>query len=203
MRETGSSWVGIASVGSIGASVLMGLVVSFSGQIGSGKSSISSALAKTLGWPRVSFGDYLRAEVKRRGGNPNSRHMLQKLGQVLVDTHPESFSQSVLDMADFMPGGDLILDGIRHVEVQTIISRLVVPSEAKLIHLSADVSTRLERVAARPDGQSDFTRTDRHQVEEELRNRLPTFADAVVDARADVEITCRKCLNLIRTWSRS
>ena len=181
----------------------MGLVVSFSGQISSGKSSISSALAKTLGWPRVSFGDYLRAEVERRGGNPNSRHMLQQLGQVLVDTHPESFSQSVLDMADFIPGGDLILDGIRHVKVQTIISRLVVPSEAKLIHLSADVSTRLERVAARPDGQSDFTRADRHQVEEELRNRLPTFADAVVDARADVEITCRKCLNLIRTWSCS
>ena len=181
----------------------MGLVVSFSGQIGSGKSSISSELAKTLGWPRVSCGDYLRAEVKRHGGNPNSRHVLQELGQVLIDSHPESFSQSVLDMANFISGGDLILDGIRHVKVQTIISQLVVPSRAKLIHLTADDITRFERVAARPDGQSDFTRADRHQVEEELRNSLPAFADAVVDARADVETTCRKCLSLIRTWSCS
>ena len=179
----------------------MGLVISFSGQIGSGKSSISSAIATTLGWKRVSFGDYLRAEVKKRGGNPDFRHTLQELGQTLVETNPESFCRSVLELADFLPGGDLIVDGVRHVKIQKIIGKIVAPSNTKLIHFSAHASTRVVRVADRPVCKFDFARADRHPVEEESRYSLPVFADAVVDTQTNLDSVFHECLELVQTWS--
>lgn len=180
----------------------MGLVVSFAGQIGSGKSSVSCALAKILGWPRVGFGDYLRAEASRRGSNPDSRQVLQDLGQSLVDACPETFCRAVLDMADFNPGGDLLLDGIRHVDIQIVVGRLVAPSKTKLLYLSAEDSTRLKRVADQLDCKSEFTRADQHQVEAELKDNLPTIADAVIDTQTDTDAVVRKCLGLIRSWCR-
>ena len=50
------------------AIVTPSLLVCFSGKIGSGKTSISCAVARWLECGRTSFGDYLRDEVARRGG---------------------------------------------------------------------------------------------------------------------------------------
>ena len=180
----------------------MGLVIAFAGEIGSGKSSVSKALETALGWPRVSFGDYLRAEVGRRGGNPNCREALQELGQSLVDIHPESFCRSVLRMVNFRLGGDLLVDGVRHVNIQVIMRRLVLPSETKLVYLAADSNTRYERVRDRTGGQSDFARATQHRVEGEVKDCLSRIADAVVDTRNDADDPFEVCLRLIRTWSR-
>ena len=180
----------------------MGLVIAFAGEIGSGKSSISKMLETALGWPRVGFGDYLRVEVRRSGGNPNCREALQELGQSLVDAHPESFCRSVLRMVNFRPGGDLLVDGIRHVNIQVIMQRIVLPSETKLVYLSADSNTRYERIRDRNDGQSDFARASQHRVEGEAKNCLTLVADAIVDTRIGAEDPFEVCLRLVRSWSR-
>ena len=193
--------MGIASVSSVSIPILMGLVVSFAGQIGSGKSSVSNMLAETLGWPRVGFGDYLRDEVRRCGGNPDSRKALQDFGESLVDSNPEIFCHSVLDVVGFSPGADLLLDGVRHGNIQKIVQRIVAPSKAKLIYLSADDCTRFERVMIRPDGQADFARANQHQVEGELKDSLPALADKVVDTGVGINAAVRNCLSLIHTWS--
>src|SRR4051794_36648427 len=99
---------------------MAGLVVCFAGQIGSGKSSVSRRLGEALAWPRAAFGDYLRAELGRCGGAPESREQLQDLGQRLVDEDPSRFCSSVMSSNGFKPGGDLLLDGVRHVEIQRI-----------------------------------------------------------------------------------
>jgi adenylate kinase family enzyme len=41
---------------------MTGLVLAFSGGLGSGKSLITHELSKRLGWPRVSFGPLLKNE---------------------------------------------------------------------------------------------------------------------------------------------
>jgi hypothetical protein len=72
-----------------------GLVVCFSRRIGSGKSSVTQTLANALRWPRASFGDYVRARVAERGGDPSSRKELQNLGQTLVEADPSGFAAAV------------------------------------------------------------------------------------------------------------
>jgi dephospho-CoA kinase len=69
----------------------MSLLLCFSGQIGSGKSSVTTAISAALGWRRAGFGDYLRSEIARLGGDPNDRKALQNLGQKLVEDDSAAF----------------------------------------------------------------------------------------------------------------
>jgi adenylate kinase family enzyme len=135
-----------------------GLVISFSGRIGSGKTSITQTLAGLLEWPRTGFGDYLRARIAREGGDPNSREALQDLGQKLVDADSERFCRDVLSVARFEPGGFLLLDGVRHVDIQKCVSRLVVPSRSMLIHIAIDDSEVRKRVQSRLESDDEIAR---------------------------------------------
>lgn len=178
----------------------MALVVCFSGQIGSGKSSVSRRLADHLAWRRASFGDYLRAEILRQGGDPESRQALQDLGQALVDRDPEGFCRSVLSSVSFQPGGDLLLDGVRHTTIQRIIRRLVAPSICRLIFLTTDDEHRLGRVRARLRGLEDDPRAQAHRVEAELRDSLPAISDVVIDANRDLSDVVSACVQAIGRW---
>ena len=94
----------------------------------------------------------------------------------------------------------MLVDGIRHVGIQRDIAALVAPSTAKLIYLSAGESERLARVAARPQGQSDFDRAQDHVVESQLRRDLPSLADAIVNAERDLPLVLQACETQIREW---
>jgi len=154
----------------------MGLLVCFAGRIGSGKSSVSQALAERLGWERAGFSDFLRAELAQRGNDAPSREMLQDFGQAMVEGDPEGFCRAVLDAGNFRPGGDMLVDGVRHAEIHRILARIALPSTAKLIFLTADEASRLDRVKERGDGSTDFARAEAHRVEADLQEDLPAIA---------------------------
>lgn len=178
----------------------MPLVVCFAGQIGSGKSSVTRTLAEALGWQRAGFGDYLRTELERRGGDVTSRDALQDLGQSLVDKNAEGFSRVVLALADFQPGTDLLVDGIRHIEIYRSIQRLVAPSQAKLVYLAADNATRLKRVTERAGDRTNLEQAEKHPAESELKWSLPSVADSVIDATAPLELVLKDTLDAFARW---
>jgi cytidylate kinase len=182
---------------------MAGLVVCFAGQIGSGKSSVSRRLGEALAWPRAAFGDYLRAELGRHGGDPESREQLQNLGQKLVDEEPSLFCSSVMSSSGFKPGGDLLLDGVRHVEIQRIAAELARPSQTKLIYLAAAEDERRERVAGRVDRASDFVRASTHRVETELGTSLPKIADILIDSTAALDEVVNECLSALALFGLS
>jgi dephospho-CoA kinase len=177
----------------------MTMLVCFSGQIGSGKSSVSTVVATALGWRRTGFGDYLRAEIVRAGGDPHSRESQQDLGQRLVEADPEAFCRSVLTAGGFTPGDDFLIDGVRHVEIFRILARIAAPSTARLLFLNAGEAHRLARVSDRAD-KDDFARAATHRVEAELSIDLPALADAVIDATRPFEDVVADCVAIVRTW---
>jgi adenylate kinase family enzyme len=174
-----------------------GLVICFSGRIGSGKTSVTQTLSASLGWPRAGFGDYLRARVERNGGDPNSREALQDLGQSLVDADPDGFCLDVLKSGNFQPGGNLLLDGIRHVNILSRIKRLVGPSRAILIHLTLDDADLRKRVESRSQGGDDLVRAEKHRVEAEISSSLPQIADRVVDASPPISELAGNVLSVV------
>ena len=177
----------------------MSLLVCFSGQIGSGKSSVSAAVSETLGWPRAAFGDYLRVELERSGSNPATRQALQDLGQQRFDSDPSAFCNAVLTAAGFRPGDDFIVDGIRHAGAIQILGRLALPSQARLIHIITADSTRNDRIRTRPD-RADLDRAVKHPVESNLRNVLPAYADLVISNDRSLIDTVSACVANIRRW---
>jgi cytidylate kinase len=176
-----------------------GLVVCFSGRIGSGKSSVANKLAQALRWPKAGFGDYLRQRIAQEGGDPDSRRALQDLGQSVVDADPDQLCADVLGSAGFAPGGNLVLDGIRHASIYARITGLVAPSRACLVHLSADDTHVRARVASRPQGSGDLNRAQAHPVESDLQLALPELADVVLDANRPLTDVIADCLSAIQS----
>lgn len=194
--------MGRAKIPSIDIEFHMSLLLCFSGQIGSGKSSVSAAVAEALGWRSTGFGDYLRSAIAQSGGDPDDRQALQDLGQARVDQDGLKFCQDVLVAAGFQPGDNFVIDGIRHVSIFEHLAQVSAPSEAKLLFLNAGVGTRSSRVQERPDA-GDFERAVGHRVEAELRHALPDRADAVIEADQALERVVADCLAYVVRWTAS
>ena len=180
-----------------------GLVACFSGNMGSGKSSLSHVLAQALQWRRAGFGDYIRTRVREHGGNPNSREALQDLGQKLVESDPDGFCLAVLASGGFSPDVDLLLEGIRHVEIYRRVQRLVAPSRTVLIHLSVEEVEARRRIASRDGSNDDLERARAHRVEADVQTSLPAIADLIVNAAPSVEAIAGEILRAIGSWRYS
>ncbi len=178
----------------------MTILLCFSGAIGSGKSSVSASIAEALGWPRTAFGDYVRAEVARTGGDPTSRQTLQDFGQARVEANAVAFCRDVLGHGGFIPGMNFIIDGVRHLDIYLILTRLAEPTKARLVFLAADDVSRARRVEKRGD-QEDLVSADRHRVEADLREGLPQAANATVDASRPFASVVEECLKYVRSLS--
>lgn len=192
--------MGVSEISSNDVGFHMSLLLCFSGQIGSGKSSVSAAVAEALGWRRTGFGDYLRGEIAQSGGDPDDRQALQDLGQVRVDQDALNFCRDVLAAGGFQPGDNFVIDGIRHVSIFEHLSQVSAPSDAKLIFLEAGEVTRSSRVQTRSDA-GDFERASGHRVEAELRLGLPDRADAIIDADNALDRVVADCLDSVRRWT--
>lgn len=161
---------------------MVGLVLAFSGAIGSGKSSVTKALAANLGYPRVSFGEHVREVVAKEGLDPTDRAILQDVGQRLVLTKLQDFVRDVLARADWCANGHLIIDGLRHVEVLMELKRQVDPRPFRLVHIRVDEDARQERLTARKGLDPRLAQQyDKHVTEAQIREIIPQYADRIVD----------------------
>jgi len=193
-------------MGAVGASSVRApmtdapLIICFSGRIGSGKSSVTEALSQAFGWPRAGFGDYLRQRIADEGGDPSSRQALQDLGQLLVETDPDAFCAAVLNFGGHQQGYNLLVDGIRHVDVYHRVVRLTAPSLVRLIHLEADDSHIRDRVATRLNEASDLSRAEGHRVEADLAESLPSIADLVINANSSLHLVLAECVDAFASF---
>ena len=173
-------------------------MLAFSGGIASGKSTLSEAVAQTLGCPRVSFGSYIREEAISRGLGVD-RSVLQELGEELVREDIEKLCKAVLAQALWLPGSAVVVDGVRHVAVAHKLRELATPSEFRLVHVSADGSTRASRLAARGDLADRLIEYERHSTEHDVVRLLPELADLVVDGQRSLDVIIEE----VASWAEA
>jgi dephospho-CoA kinase len=171
-------------------------VLGFSGGIATGKSSLSEAVARALGCPRVSFGEHVRSRARAQGLDQR-REILQALGEQLIRQDIRGFCRAVLADADWKPGNSLIIDGVRHAAVISVLKEFVAPSELRLVHIEADEKSRLARLTARGESDSGLANLERHSTESDVRTVLPGIADLVVDGSRPLQIVA----NEVTTWA--
>lgn len=158
----------------------LNFVLAFSGGLGAGKSSLTTALHERLGWPRASFGDHVRKLAAENGRDSKDRAVLQQLGQALVLTNVEGFVDDVLAQAGDAP--NVILDGVRHVEVLFTL-REKFKDKVKLVHLEAPSDLRQERYLQRETVERRLlARYEQDITEAQIARILPQYADLLVDA---------------------
>lgn len=160
----------------------MGVVITLSGAVGSRRSELAIRLAAHLGWPCVKFSDYIKDTIREDGGDPDDRIQLQSYGQKLVQNQLEKFVDGVLaKAAGWGPGRDLVVDGLRHVEVLLTLKHKVAPSKVLYVDVSVDPLRRDEGVRDRGIAEQVLYRYERDLTEAQLARILPAYADLKVD----------------------
>jgi dephospho-CoA kinase len=144
-------------------------VIALSSRIGAGKSTIARALAERLGWPRVSFGDYVR-EVARNQGMEESRTVLQEVGESLVKEDAAGFTRAVLSRVNFKSGA--VVDGVRHMEILHALEGLAAPLAVYLIYVDTAETTRIQRLTERGMAADEIKVADSHSTEVQVRGVL-------------------------------
>lgn len=173
------------------------VVFCFSGGIGSGKSTLSHSLAEVVGWKRVSFGDFVRKKAKEMQLN-ESRESLQMIGAQLV-ANGGNFCQQVLNDSQWKKDTNLIIDGIRHLDVLSILKRMVKPFKLYHVHIVADDATRSNRIEKRADeGNKTIYELDKHSTECEVHTILFTKADLIVNGNKPIQVLLDEIFAFLR-----
>lgn len=177
-------------------------VVAFSGKIGSGKSEVSSQLATRLGWRRASFGDYLRS-LARNQGFPESREILQTLGESLVAKDIRQFCKDVLTDANWAPGQGLVVDGIRHTEAVAILREIVMPLPFLLILIELPDPLRQDRLLKKGLEVESLRRLELHSTESQINSVLPRVADLRIDGTRKPDELIEEIVEYLRLRAHS
>ena len=177
------------------------LAIAFSGKLGSGKTTISNATAKALGWPLVGFGDYVRKVVRERGLE-GTRENLQAVGTELLEGDSCAFCKAVLSSGGWTRGGPLIIDGLRHVRTIATIQKLISPATLRIVSISVPEATRLQRLGQRSQFDvSSIGIIEAHSSEQEVSSILCDHADLVIDGEKPVDVLVTEVIQWIRAQS--
>lgn len=162
----------------------MGLVITLSGGIGSRRSDLADKLEARLGWPKVKFSDFIRQRIQEAGEEAENRLLQQQYGQRLVQYQLEEFVAGVLAMAPgWEQAGNLVVDGLRHVEVLLTLRRLAKEAGSGVfyVHVQADPLEREAGARDRGIQEQDIFRYDHALSEAQMNRILPAYADFEVD----------------------
>lgn len=169
----------------------MGIVITLSGAIGSRRSELAEKLAERFQFPRVKFSDFIRARIEESGENPDDRLLLQQYGQRLVQYDLEDFVTGVLAMSpDWSNQGNLIVDGLRHVEVLLMLRRITREKHSDLFYIHVRPDPLAKESGARDRGilEQDMYRYDRALSEAQMNRILPAYADIELDGALGVRL---------------
>ena len=174
----------------------MAFALAFTGKIGSGKTTLTTALARELGCRRASFGDYVRHVVNRLGLDEN-RENLQRVGTELLERDRLEFCGAVLSHSGWTAGESVVLDGLRHEETIEPIQGIVQPAHLEIIFVEIDEQTRLNRLGIRGDGdRRALSLADSHSSEGQVSFILAQRADLIVRGDDPVEAN----IEYIKNW---
>lgn len=176
-------------------------VITVSGRIASGKSTLANALVSATGWAAASFGAYVRSVATQRG-LCTDRATLQAVGSELVQVGEESFVTDVFRSAGWQPGHPAVIEGIRHLSVLGAIRIVVAPLPVYHVHVTVGEAERSARVASRPECDRGVQLVDDHETERDARSgaALQDAADYIADGAANPAVQAAELIRRLSNY---
>jgi len=139
--------------------------IGVAGPIRGGKSTVAKKIAQSGLYRRLSFGEMIYGRAVKAGLEP-TRLVLQQLGSRMVrEMGYVGITEMLLEKAP--PGCDLVIDGIRHIEVNEYLRRKSICGYS-LVYVDAPFMVRFDRARkAQPSLTAEqFTAMDTAPIEQ-------------------------------------
>jgi len=158
---------------------LLSKLIGIAGPLGSGKSSLTRAIASALPATRVSFGAFVVARAQEDGTDP-TREVLQILGErLLTNCGAAKFVELVLEYHKVGDKETIVVDGVRHVAVWHELRRR--SADATLVYLDVPLDLCVERLRVRDSISLDNAQSQMSHQMEQRASCLRDLADVVLE----------------------
>lgn len=173
-------------------------ILVLSGPIGSGKTTLSRAVAAALGWKRAEFGEYLRG-IARDRKIAAERTALRMIGREMAQDW-QQFCAAVMTSGGWHPGEPLVLDGVRHVEALKCVRSIAMPAPVWLLWIDVPRSLRGERYRVKAiETEEAIRESERDWSEVQVDRDFRGIATRVLDGTHDVPNLVADVLLWLRT----
>jgi dephospho-CoA kinase len=137
------------------------------------------------------------SEVSRtQRGAGQSREVLQQIGEELISTSLESFTQAVISRVPWQQG--CVVDGVRHMEVLVAIKQIVSPLPVFLVFIDVPEAVRKQRLRDRGMTDQEIDSADHHEIEAQVRTVISEQADLHVDGQWEIQLTVNQIRQFLK-----
>ncbi|HVC27401.1 MAG TPA: AAA family ATPase [Nitrososphaerales archaeon] len=177
------------------------LIVAITGMPGAGKSTAAKAL-EAHGFARITMGDVIREETRRRGLEPDEKNTGKVMLELREQYGPGAVAEVCVRSLKASKESVVIVDGIRSYAEVEVFAR---EGRVKLLAISAsrDRRFKLLRERARSDApatRAGFDERDKRELSIGVGNALALADESLSNERATPEELGNKAVELVEWW---
>ncbi|HUI00469.1 MAG TPA: AAA family ATPase [Nitrososphaerales archaeon] len=180
------------------------LIVAITGMPGAGKSTAARAL-EAKGFKRIVMGDVIRAEVRRRGLEPDSKNTAKVMLELRARYGPGAVAEVCLRSLRAMKEGVVVVDGIRSYAEVEAFSRV---GRVRLLAIHASRDRRFKLLTERgrsdaPTSRASFDDRDARELSVGVGNAVALADGCLSNEDLNKDDLGRRTVELVESWVAS
>lgn len=177
------------------------LIVGITGMPGAGKSTAAKAL-ETHGFKRITMGDVVREETRRRGLEPDEKNTGKVMLELREKYGPGAVAEVCLRSLKAMKENVVIVDGIRSYAEVEVFAR---EGKVKLLAIHGSRERRFKLLAERgrsdaPTSRASFETRDKRELSIGVGNAVALADESLSNERATSEELGNRAVEMVEWW---
>ncbi len=177
------------------------LIVGITGMPGAGKSTAAKAL-EAHGFKRITMGDVIREETRRRGLEPDEKNTGKVMLELREKYGPGAVAEVCLHKLKAMKESVVIVDGVRSYAEVEVFAR---EGKVKLLAITASPDRRFKLLRERarsdaPASRAGFDERDKRELSIGVGNAVALADESLSNERATPEELGNRAVELVEWW---
>jgi len=177
------------------------LIVGITGMPGAGKSTAAKAL-EAHGFKRITMGDVIREETRRRGLEPDEKNTGKVMLELREKYGPGAVAEVCLRSLKAMRETVVIVDGIRSYAEVEVFAR---DGKVKLLAIHASRDRRFKLLTERgrsdaPTSREGFEERDKRELAIGVGNAVALADESLSNERATPEELGNRAVEMVEWW---
>lgn len=177
------------------------LIVCLTGMPGAGKTTIAEALIPR-GFDKVTMGDAVRAEAKRRDIEPTGENLGKLMLELREKNGPGAVAELVRDRILKSNSDIILVDGVRSLAEIDVLKKI---GTVKVLAIHASGETRFKFLTGRgrsdaPSDREDFTRRDSREIGVGMSESIALADETISNNNLTVDQLVETAYQIIKGW---
>ena len=177
------------------------LIVCLTGMPGAGKTTIAEAL-KSKGFDKITMGDAVRAEAKRRKIDPNGANLGKLMLELREKNGPGAVAELIRDQIINSKSNVIIVDGVRSLAEVNVLKDI---GTVKVLAIHASGDKRFNFLTGRgrsddPSDRMDFAKRDSREIGVGMSEPIALADETISNNNMSIEQLVDTAYDIIKGW---